>query len=198
VRAYYAPVIALPLILVLPWIIRGFWTRVVLASLVCTTFALSVTLYAWMPHYAAPAVGAIAILFVNSARFFGQVHRRGIKFGRSVPTMVLAAIVLSAVLQLTAAWLPMNRQSWRWKRERMQRQLASDGRHVVLVNYGPGHHANREWVYNGADIDGAPVVWARSLGAASDSALMQYFADRRGWRLSIENDDGPFSLMPLR
>jgi hypothetical protein len=195
-RAFYAPIFVLPLILVLPWIMRGFWTRVVLASLLCTAIAMSLTLYAAMPHYIAPAVGAIAILFINGARFLRQVHRRGIRHGGTVVAMVFAAIVLSAVLQVTTAWLPINRQSWRWERERMQQRLAAEGRHFVLVDYGPRHHANAEWVYNGADVDGAPVVWARSLGDASDAEFAQYFADRKGWRLHIDRDDGPFELTP--
>jgi hypothetical protein len=37
------------------------------------------------------------------------------------------------------------------------------GRHVVFVRYHEGDSSHREWVYNPADIDTAPVIWAQDL-----------------------------------
>jgi hypothetical protein len=54
----------------------------------------------------------------------------------------------------------------------------------VLVRYSPKHEPWREWVYNAADIDAAPVVWAREM--SDNSALLRYFADRRIWLLEVD------------
>jgi hypothetical protein len=41
------------------------------------------------------------------------------------------------------------------------------GRHLVIVRYGPRHSEHDEWVYNEAEIDGARVLWARDMDAAT-------------------------------
>lgn len=76
------------------------------------------------------------------------------------------------------------------------------------------HDSGVEWVYNGADIDGQQVVWARELDAASNSRLMKYFSDRQVWLVEPDEKpecgagsdaapvlvpyrDAPFRLMPF-
>jgi hypothetical protein len=49
-------------------------------------------------------------------------------------------------------------------------------------------------VYNAADIDASPVVWAREM--ADNSALLKYFSARRIWLL--EADVHPAKLQPYR
>jgi hypothetical protein len=66
---------------------------------------------------------------------------------------------------------------------------------LVVVKYGLNHNYHHEWVYNRADIDSAKVVWARSMGAARDRELEQYFADRAVWTLDVE--DGAASMPVL-
>jgi hypothetical protein len=53
------------------------------------------------------------------------------------------------------------------------------------VRYLPGYDIHKEWVYNPADIDAAPVVWARSMGPQADQALIDYYKDRQLWRLDV-------------
>jgi hypothetical protein len=55
------------------------------------------------------------------------------------------------------------------------------GRHLIIVRYSGGLRPIEEWVYNGADIDGAPVVWAHDLGAIENRRLLAYFHDREVW-----------------
>jgi len=66
--------------------------------------------------------------------------------------------------------------------------------HLVLVRYKPDHDPMAEWVYNGADIDGSKVVWARDMGATANEELIRYYKNRRIWLL--EADDTPPSLSP--
>ena len=42
--------------------------------------------------------------------------------------------------------------------------------------------------YEAADIDGAKVVWARTMGPAKDRDLLEYFSDRRLWSLYADRD----------
>jgi hypothetical protein len=55
-----------------------------------------------------------------------------------------------------------------------------------LVRYGENHDCYAEWVYNEADIDGAPVVWAREMDPTNDARIIRYFADRKIWLLEAD------------
>jgi hypothetical protein len=68
------------------------------------------------------------------------------------------------------------------------------GKQLAIVRYGPNHDSREEWVYNGADIDGEKVVWARDMGGAQDERLVRYFASRKAW--IVEPDEKPPQLEP--
>jgi hypothetical protein len=78
----------------------------------------------------------------------------------------------------------------------VNRQLAqASGKQLVFVRYWPKHTVT-EWVYNGADIDGQAVVFARDLGAAENEGLRSYYPDRTAWLL--EPDATPPRLSPYQ
>jgi hypothetical protein len=110
---------------------------------------------------------------------------------------------ICAFLLTNARWVrepeEMALNSWGTTRARIEKELERDGqRHLVIVRYGPRHSPHREWVYNAADIDRAPVVWAREMDAQNDSTLLKYFDGRRVWRLNIDDDAEPPVLVPYR
>jgi hypothetical protein len=96
---------------------------------------------------------------------------------------LLAAIVLivffaNAGLMWIAASTPD--ASYETKRQRIaQTVLAKGGKHLIVVTPDV-----REMVFNGADLDGAPVLWARELDPASNAKLIAYYRDRTIWRLT--------------
>jgi hypothetical protein len=63
------------------------------------------------------------------------------------------------------------------------------GKLLVFVRYWPQHPFQNEWVYNGADIDGQRVVWARDLGDAENRKLLVYYKDRKA--MVLEPDARP-------
>ena len=68
------------------------------------------------------------------------------------------------------------------------------GRQLVLVCYGRHHNVDWEWVWNGADIDGSRVVWARDMGDDENQELLNYYKDRKVWR--VNGDISPPRLEP--
>ena len=65
----------------------------------------------------------------------------------------------------------------------IHQQLArAPGQQLVFVRYYPPHEF-REWVHNAADIDAAPIVWARDLGPAENEKLRRYYPGRAAWLL---------------
>jgi hypothetical protein len=73
------------------------------------------------------------------------------------------------------------------------------GKHLILVRYAEDHNIHDEWVYNGADIDGSKVIWARELDKQQNDKLFAYFKDRRVWLVEPDLDNTkikPYSPPP--
>jgi hypothetical protein len=65
---------------------------------------------------------------------------------------------------------------------------ATEGKDLVIVTYSQQHNEHEEWVYNGADLNAAPIVWARDMGPEKNRRLLDYYADRKIWRLYADED----------
>jgi hypothetical protein len=214
---YLGPALTVPLLLVVATAPYGFtWkeiseeTRFLL--LVCGAVVVATMLPIWSsPHYAAPITCAFYALVLQAMRKIGawQRHSRstGLFMTRAVPSVCLLLLFLRAGagplrLTLPAEWPALNRvPTWcsphpaNLERASVLRLLEQNpGCYLVIVRYGPNHEVHNEWVYNGADVDGAKVVWARDMGAARNEELVRYFKDRRIWLVNA--DDHPPTLVP--
>jgi hypothetical protein len=69
------------------------------------------------------------------------------------------------------------------QKERIEKQLLKkrSGQHVIFVRYAGLPSPHEEWVYNPADIDAAPVIWAQDLGHIENERLRRYYAGRSFW-----------------
>ena len=70
------------------------------------------------------------------------------------------------------------------------------GRHLVIQRHGRDCIPFQEWVYNAADIDASPVVWARELESTSVPLLLEHFKDRTVWLLQAYRSFGDPAWMP--
>jgi hypothetical protein len=182
-RSFFVGPLALPL-LMLPCTLRRRSNRLA-AGVVAAVVILHLATVGLQPHYAAPAMGAFVLLVVEGMRRLAVIRVGGVKVGRALValTMVLVLLKLGAVAQARYT----SRPGWESERAAFEASLAAEGgRHLVVVRYGPGHDLLAEWVYNAADIDGAPVVWARETDAASMRRLFAYFHDRRAWLIEAD------------
>jgi len=187
---YVGPLLTLPLLVILPVARRH---KMVLALLICCSLAGGLALETWsLPHYFAPATGALYLLMVGGVRQLWHWAPRQRPVGRAlvraIPLLACAMIILrltaaAAHVQIEPVWPRGNLQ-----RAAIMRQLQQlPGQHLVIVSYGPTHNRDREWVYNSADIDGAKTVWARDMGTAENQELFRYFKSRSVWR--VNGDD---------
>jgi hypothetical protein len=200
-RFYFGPLFTLPLLgALLLWRNR----RVKLALLMVAALTLALIPEVWhLPHYAAPGASLAMFLVVMGMRRLGAISWRGRRWGlyfvRSLPAACVAMLIaqIAAGPQLSHG-LP--RQMWRWPETDWDRpQILGElrrtaGRHLVFVRYDRRHDPGEEWVYNGADIDGSKVVWARELDPESNARLMRYFSGRKVWL--VEPDQRPPRLVP--
>jgi hypothetical protein len=180
-RFYLGPFLTIPF-LTLPWLWRRLRTRLLLISGIL--FSLGLAVEVWhAPHYAAPAMGLCLLLGIQALRQLRQ----------SAGAFAVRAVVLAAVLTPVvggSAWLSDGSE-----RARVTRELAAKGgRHLVLVRYRLAHDSGDEWVYNSADIDHSPVVWAREMDPGSNRKLLRYFQDRQVWL--VQPDARPPLLSP--
>ena len=77
-------------------------------------------------------------------------------------------------------WDSINHEGQAQKRVEVNQQLAEiPGKLLVFVKYSERHIYQEEWVWNGADIDGQRVVFARDLGRDEDQKLVQYYGGKR-------------------
>ncbi|MGB7762443.1 MAG: hypothetical protein WBL61_21595 [Bryobacteraceae bacterium] len=204
-RFYLGPLLTIPL-LALPSLWRKRHTRQLLLMAPCF-FALALAGQVWHnPHYAAPATGlAILIVMLSMRRlrlWRWQRHPVGLHLVRCLPV----ACAFGLVVQIAVGpVLPgfADERSWRWPprggvaRARILKTLEDSGtKHLIFVRYRSTHDPGNEWVYNSADIDGSPVVWARELNAESNAKLMHYFAGRQVWL--VEPDLTSPHLEPYR
>jgi len=194
---YLGPVLTIPL-LALPWILRD--RRMRFPLLAGVVFMLATTVETWTsPHYLAAATGLLYLVLMQCLRHLRVWRWRGQLVGAAVVRAIAVICCAMIVLRLAAvaARAPIEGA---WPRGNLERaaitkQLEnSPGHHLVIVGYGPDHDLNQEWVYNAADIDIAKIVWARDMGDRDNQELLQYFRDRKVWRLNA--DQSPPRLEP--
>jgi hypothetical protein len=60
---------------------------------------------------------------------------------------------------------------------------------LIVVRYNKNHNFHDEWVYNGAEIDSAKILWARELDETQNERLFAYFKDRQIWLMRPDEVD---------
>ncbi len=179
-------------LLFLPW--RRCWRarRFVLLTLALVLAAILAGTFR-MAHYAAPVTALVVLLVTDSMRALCALRRGSEPLGRAWTAGVLAGTLSSAVL-VAVRGIPG--PPWFEERAGIQRQLERDGRHLVLVRYSPDHSPHLEWVFNGADLEGAAVLWARDLGPEKNARLLEHHPDRKVWLLEVTRRDSRYGLEP--
>jgi len=143
-------------------------------------------------HYAAPATCIVILLYLQSLRHLRLMQWKNWRWGAALAS----ASVLLLLADTTAAVIRKECDTFYWtcegdiSRLTIQRKLASlPGKHLVMVRYGDDHNIHDDWVYNGAEIDSAKVVWAREIDGEQDGKLFAYFQDRKVWLVTPDTDN---------
>lgn len=76
----------------------------------------------------------------------------------------------------------------------LQDLLSQAGAHLVFVRYSADYSIGDEWVYNAADMQSAPVLFAHDLGFEKNRQLIERHRDRQVWLASLTPGDK--SLVP--
>jgi hypothetical protein len=63
------------------------------------------------------------------------------------------------------------------------------GKYLVFVYYPPTHPAIDEWVFNGAEIPGAPIVFARLVNPSADDRLARAMSGYEVLRVNAQTEE---------
>lgn len=193
---FLVPAIALVPFTLLPFTTRDWRTRLALLSLV--GIGLGMALTTWhLFHYAAPATAAILAVYGACLHLLGALRLGKRRVGRSLAAALLLVFALTVPWNIALDSAKNGRQpGWPSHRETISDSLARRGPSVVFVRYAPTHPSTDEWVFNSADIDASPVVWAHDLGPESNAELLHYYPKRHAWIIDVDQDTGPFPVRP--
>jgi hypothetical protein len=143
-------------------------------------------------HYAAPFTCVIIALLVQSIRHLRTITVRNFPLGRWLSRAAMLLLLIQTAFYTARhqcdplAWTCQGDPS----RAAIQNRLSHEpGKHLIIVRYQPDHNIHDEWVYNGADIDAAKVLWARELDASQNTKLLAFFKDRTAWLVDPDNDN---------
>ncbi|HVV45481.1 MAG TPA: hypothetical protein VHC72_09750 [Bryobacteraceae bacterium] len=158
------------------------------------------TFHAWYPQHSAPATILIVIILLQCWRHL-RVWQRQRGWGLALSRYLTAAFGLTFVLigigraaedhlpeKITRIWGPLKPAEK--GRDRLLAKLHEmGGRYLVFVYYPPKHPYIDEWVFNTAEIPGAPVVFARMVNPASDQRLVRAMPGYEVLRVNAETGE---------
>jgi hypothetical protein len=163
-----------------------------------------------IPHYLAPFTAAFYAIGLQAMRHLRVWTPGDNPVGKTIVRLLVTSCLLLAAIRPFAGPLHLAQPEWpasfwadRWsgpshfgtERARVQSTLeAAPGAQLAIVRYSGQHQVLDEWVYNGADIDGQKVVWAREMDANNNAELMHYYPGRKVWL--VEPDATPAKISP--
>jgi hypothetical protein len=161
-----------------------------------------------IPHYMAAFTAAFYAIGLQGMRHLRVWKPEGRKAGVTMVRLMMASCVLLVPLRIFAEQLGIAPPVWpasNWNnvwsgpehygtaRASIETQLEGMiGKQLVLVRYSPDHYSMDEWVYNGADIDAAKVVWARDMNPVDNLEVIRFYGDRTVW---LVQPDQPQSML---
>ena len=161
-----------------------------LAAAVAVAMLLGTFVPWYFPHYFAPSLVWLVIL--TAVGLYGLIKRVATD-RTSVRLCMGTLLVLQAVLMVGEIARTIARPyNWSDQRQWLVDDLTrAGGEHLILVRYHDRHNVHHEWVYNGADLETAPVLWARSWRRDLDDRLIAHHPQRQVWLLELDEADRP-------
>jgi hypothetical protein len=187
---YFWPgfLLALP---ALPFVFRDRRLRLPLITVGIGVVGVFVVIWS-AAHYAAPITCAIYLLVVQTIRHLRTMRIGTLPVGLSLSRAIILALMFDAgVNTYRHVCDPL---FWACQGDVSRAAIAAKlnhtpGKHLIIVRYTDDHNIHDEWVYNGAEIDNAKVLWARELTTEQNAKLLTYFKDRKIWLVTPDTDN---------
>lgn len=188
----------------LPWVLRRrAHPRLLFAAAALLFFIAGQFILTWglSSHYAGAATVLFLAVLLPCLQYLTGWSWRSWPVGQVV-TVTLVVLFLYSTARSIPPMRKDKAEGWKVHRhELVQRLQHSGGQHLILVPpMLPGETRERFdlVIYNSADIDQSPVVWARSLSAAENAKLLRHFAGRKVWLMKELSNDGRVTIVPFQ
>ena len=182
--------VSLPLLLK-----RDFYMRLAVAIILFFYIGPFAETWANGSHYFAPAAGLFFLVPLQAMRHWRVWRWKGLRPGLPLmrAVVIITFLLLANSFRTGIQELRGKQSNWSYQRADLIQSLERQGgQHLVVVHYLPGHSPVQQWIYNGADIDNSPVVWAHDMGVEKNKELLDYFKDRHVWLLTLGPASGSF------
>jgi hypothetical protein len=181
--------LALPAV---PFLVHNRKLRLLLITFLLVTAGALVVIWS-NAHYAAPLTCLVFALIVQAIRYLRTIRRNGRPVGIALSRAIVLLLVLDTSINTARGicdpllWPCQGDPSRAAVISKLER---TPGKHLIMVRYEKDdHNIHDEWVYNGAEIDNAKVLWARELDAQQNAKLFAYFKDRKIWLVTPDTDN---------
>jgi hypothetical protein len=187
---YFWPglLLALPAV---PFALRDRKMRMPLVIVAVGTIGVFVVIWS-AAHYAAPITCATFMLIVQAIRHLRTMRFSARPIGRALSRAIVLALILDTGINVARGICdPL---LWPCEGDPSRAAIAekldhTPGKHLIMVRYTEDHNIHDDWVYNGAEIDNAKVLWARELDPQQNAKLLAYFKDRKVWLATPDTDN---------
>lgn len=174
-----------------PYALRDRKMRFPLVALAMVTAGVCIVVWS-AAHYAAPITCVLFLLIVQAVRHLRTMRWRDRAVGVALSRALMLCLAFDAVFY--AAHGVCDPLFWPCEGDPSRAVIAkkleqAPGKHLILVRYTDDHNIHDDWVYNGAEIDGAKVLWARELDAEQNAKLLAYFKGRKVWLVTPDTDN---------
>jgi hypothetical protein len=175
----------------LPFVFRDRKMRLPLLIFLLGTAAYLTSIWSF-PHYVAPLTCVIFLLLVQAVRHLRTFRLRGRPLGLALSWAVVC--LLATEVTFSVRNHICDPLEWTCEGDPSRAVIAetlshTPGKHLIMVRYEEDHNLHDEWVYNGAEIDNAKVLWARELDNTQNAKLFAYFKDRQIWLVAPDTDN---------
>jgi hypothetical protein len=175
-----------------PFLFRNRKIRLPLITFLLVTVGALVVIWS-NAHYAAPLTCLVFALIVQAIRYLRTFRIKARPVGIALSRSIVLLLVLDTGIN-TARGI-CDPLLWPCEGDPSRAAVISKlehtpGKHLVMVRYEEdNHNIHDEWVYNGAEIDSAKVLWARELDPQQNARLYAYFKDRKIWLVTPDTDN---------
>ncbi len=209
---FFAGFALLPPLVMFRRVLKDRRIRFLVVSVALLGAGMAIEVYL-IPHYVAPFTAAFYAIGLQSMRHFRQLRLSGAPVGRTLSRLlVLVCLVMGGArlavgpLHIQMVEFPAGAWDFFWygpghfgtQRAQAQATVAAHpGKQLAIVRYAATHYSMDEWVYNGADLNGCQLLWARSMGPERDRELIAAYPDRTPWLVEPDNADATVTPYPI-